>query len=128
MQLTKADSGYWKDKIYYLVKFKNEYVCFIAIKDPDDEGNHWTVWSDNMDSGFMEDYPIENVLKEMAWKYVDSCSNCGSCSGGNRKMIFGREFDRVCGCTFRIDNSNQEGLLFMKKMVEIRKEEILKRL
>ena len=27
------DNGYWKDKIYYLIKFKNEGICFIVIKD-----------------------------------------------------------------------------------------------
>lgn len=35
------DNGYWKEKIYYLCKFKDEYVCFIAIKDPDEPENHW---------------------------------------------------------------------------------------
>ena len=28
------DNGYWKDKIYYLIKYKNEGICFILIKDP----------------------------------------------------------------------------------------------
>ena len=26
------DNGYWKDKIYYLIKYKNEGICFIVIK------------------------------------------------------------------------------------------------
>ena len=39
-------------------------------------------------------------------------------------MIFGKEFDKVCGCTFRIDNPNSEDLKFMKIMVQIRKKEI----
>ena len=39
-------------------------------------------------------------------------------------MIFGKEFDDVCGCTFRIDNPKQEDLSFLKKMVEIRVKEI----
>ncbi len=120
MEFVKGD-GYWKDKIYYIIRFNTECVCFIAIKDPDDKGNHWTVWSDDMDSIFMKDYPIEHGLKEIAWKHVDDCGNCGSCSGGRHKVIFGKEFEKVCGCTFRIDNPNAEDLQFMKKMVEIRK-------
>ena len=38
------DNGYWKNKIYYLIKFQNKYMCFIAIKDPDEKDNFWTVW------------------------------------------------------------------------------------
>lgn len=81
-----------------------------------------------MDSDWLGDYPIENNLKEIAWKHVDSCGNCGSCGGGRKKIIFGKEFASVCGCTFRIDNPNKEDLLFIKKMVEIRKKEILNEL
>jgi hypothetical protein len=120
------DNGYWKDKIYYMIKFNTEFVCFIAIKDPDEKDNHWTVWSDDMESISLEDYPIDKELKEIAWNHVDGCGNCGSCSGGRRKVIFGKEFDKVCGCTFRIDNPTIGYLQFMEKMVEIRKKEILK--
>lgn len=119
------DNGYWKDKIYYIIKFNDECVCFIAIKDPDEEGNRWTVWSDDMDSISPVDYPVENELKETAWKHVDGCGRCGSCGGGRPKVVFGKEFAEVCGCTFRIDNPDAEDLQFMKKMVEIRKKEII---
>lgn len=124
MELVK-DNGYWKDKIYYIVKFNTECVCFIAIKDPDEKDNRWTVWSDDMDSISSENFPIEYELKEMAWKHVDGCGNCGSCGGERRKLIFGKEFDKVCSCTFRIDNPNIDDLRFVKKMVEIRTKEIL---
>jgi len=119
------DEGYWKDKIYYIIKLNDKCVCFIAIKDPDEPGNHWTVWSDDMSSISLADYPIKSELKKIAWSHVDGCGNCGSCAGGKPKIIFGKEFAKVCGCTFRIDNPSAEDLRFMKKMVSIRKEEIL---
>jgi hypothetical protein len=118
------DNGYWKNKIYYIIKFNNECVCFIAIKDPDEKDNHWTVWSDDMDLISPDDFPVDKELKESAWKHVDICGNCGSCGGGRHKVIFGKEFEKVCGCTFRIDNPNADDLQFMKKMVEIRMKEI----
>jgi hypothetical protein len=121
----EKDEGYWKDKIYYIIKFQDECICFIAIKDSDEPGNNWTVWSDDMDSISLEDYPIEKRLREIAWSHVDGCGNCGSCGGGKPKVIFGKDFPKVCGCTFRIDNPNAEDLQFMKKMAEIRKSEIL---
>lgn len=41
-----------------------------------------------------------------------------------QKNIFGKVFDDVCGCTFRIDNSTQSDLPFLKKMIELRIAEI----
>ena len=121
----KDNGAYWKDKIYYWVKQGDDCVCYIAIKNPDEERNHWTVWSDDMGSEWLEKDYVGDVVKEAAWRYVDHCGHCGSCGGGRRKVIFGKEFDDVCGCTFRIDNPKNDDLLFMKKMVEIRKKEIL---
>ncbi len=123
----KDDSECWKDKIYYWVKPDNESddcVCFIAIKDPDEKNNHWTVWSDDMSSDCLARYNVDNEIKELAWKSIDHCGHCGSCSGGRRKVIFGKAFDSVCGCTFRVDNPSRDDLSFLKKMVEIRIEEI----
>lgn len=118
------DNGFWKNKIYYLVKYKNEYVCFIAIKDPDEPHNRWTVWSEDMNSEFLANHPVSEKFKEIAWKHVDKCGNCGSCSGGRHKIIFGKTFNNVCGCTFRFDNPTQNDLPVLKKIIEIRKEEI----
>ncbi|MBQ3087034.1 MAG: hypothetical protein IJC45_06850 [Clostridia bacterium] len=116
------DNGYWKDKIYYLCKFNGEYVCFISIKDPDEPENHWTIWSEG--SKAYEDATVEDCVKNAAWKHVDHCGSCGSCSGGKTKKIFGKIFDDVCGCTFRIDNATIIDLPFLKKMVELRIAEI----
>lgn len=121
----KDNGAYWKDKIYYWVKQEDDLVCFIAIKNPDEESNHWTVWSDDMGSEWLENESASDEVKEAAWKYVDYCIQCDSCGGGRRKVIFGKEFNDVCGCTFRIDNPKNEDLLFLKKMVEIRMKEIV---
>ena len=68
------------------------------------------------------------MTKKIALKHVDTCGNCGSCGGGKPKVIFGKKFDRVCGCTFRVDNPDEKELLFLKKMADIRKNEILSQL
>ncbi|WP_124100358.1 hypothetical protein [Ruminococcus sp. Marseille-P6503] len=107
------DNGYWKDKIYYLIKFRDECVCFIAIKDPDEPENLWTIWSD--DSKAYEESSVEEDIKGIAWNHVNLCGNCGSCGGGRHKIIFGRSFEKVCGCTFRIDNPKVSDLPFFKK-------------
>lgn len=115
----KDNNGYWKDKVYYWVKLGEERLCFIAIKDPEEPENLWTVWSDDS-SAYEADIPEEDV-KHIAWEHIDFCAHCGSCSGGKRKTVFGKTFDDVCGCTFRVDDPSARDLLFLKKMIEIRK-------
>ncbi len=124
----KDNCDCWKDKIYYWVKFNDKSVCFIAINDPDETDNNWTVWSDDMDFEYPENCPVDDKIKNDAWDHIDHCSNCGSCSGGRHKIIFGKEFDDVCGCTFRIDNPSFDDLPFLKAMVKIRINEIIEKL
>ena len=124
MTFYKDNCDCWKDKIYYWVKYGEKCVCFIAINDPDEPENRWTVWSDDMESELLEKYPVDNEVKERAWQHIDHCGNCGSCGGERRKVVFGREFDKVCGCTFRADNPAFDDLPFLKIMAEIRIKEI----
>ena len=119
IEFYKDNGSCWKDKIYYWLKFKNEYVAFIAIKDPDEPENLWTVWSDDI-KAFETDI-IDDKIKNTAWKHIDFCGHCGSCGGGKHKVVFGKEFSEVCGCTFRIDNPQLNDLTFLKKMVELSK-------
>ena len=113
----------WKEKIYYWVKFGEECVCFIAIKDPDEPENFWTVWSD--ESAAYENESVSDDVKVVGWSHVDLCGNCGSCGGRQGKVIFGRRFPSVCGCTFRIDNAVQNDLSFLKEMADLRIKELL---
>jgi len=120
--------GYWENKLYWLIKYKNEYVCFILINGSEDktEPEGLTIWSDDSNSNCFEDFPLEEQMKEIAWKNVDICGNCGGCDnpGGKCKTIFGKEFNNVCRTTLRFTNPDAEALEFMKKMVEIRKNDI----
>lgn len=120
----KDNGACWQNKIYYWVQSGNQCVCFLAVKDPDEPNNAWTVWSDDMSSERLSNDEAENRIKEIAWKHIDHCGHCGSCGGGRKKTVFGKEFHDVCGCTFRVDNPNYEDLIFLKKMVEIRMDEI----
>lgn len=76
-------------------------MCFIAIKNPEEKENHWTVWSADMGLEWLEESKISEKIKEPALNRVDHCGHCDSCGGGRIKVIFGKEFDDVCGCTFR---------------------------
>ena len=122
-------TGYWEDKLYWLIKYKTDYVCFILINGSEDrsEPEGWVIWSDDSGSNWFEDFPLDEHMKEIAWKHVDICGNCGDCGnpGGSRKTIFGKEFNNVCRTTMRFINPDVEALECAKKMVELRKNDIL---
>ena len=115
----KDNCDCWKDKIYYWVKHGEVFVCFIAINDPDEKENNWTVWSDTVDSECLNNHLIDCKLKEAAFKHINYCGHCNSCGGGKTKILFGKEFHSVCGCTFRIDNPLSTDLPFLKAIIEI---------
>jgi hypothetical protein len=121
--------GYWEGKLYWVIKYKDESVCFILVGAEEKPGpGPWIIWSDNSGSNWFEDFPLDEHMKEIAWKNVDICGNCGGCGnpGGSRKTIFGKEFNNVCITPMRFTNPDAGELEFVKKMGEIRKDDILR--
>jgi len=125
--------NYWKDKCYWTVRVNGEYVCFVLLNgspaQDKTEPECWVVWSDDTETAtnkWYENGPIDDRMKEIAWRHVDCC-NCGT--EGNparRRSIFGKDFDPVCASIFRFDNPDAEALECAKKMAELRKNDILK--
>ncbi len=120
-------TGYWENQLYFMVKYHNEYVCFILINGTGDESDlaPLTIWSDDSGSKWYENYPIKVHQKEIAWSNVDFCVSCGACGGGICKNIFGRTFNNVCRTTMRFVNPDEKTLEFIKRIVEIRKNDII---
>jgi len=121
--LERCQFGYWEDKFYWNAKLKDRYVCNILIND--DGENSWVIWFDGGDSDWFTNYPLDEHLKEIAWRNADFCGGCGYCSGGKRKPIFGKYFDNVCRTPVCFKNPDDEELACMKKLLEIRKNDIL---
>ena len=127
--LFERGEGYWKDKLYWVIKYKKEHVCFILMNGAEDESENegWTIWSDDSDSNCFADFPLDEHLREIAWENVDICANCGSCNnpGGTMKRVFGKEFNHVCITTMKFINPDSDALKCVKKIVELRKNGIL---
>ncbi|MHC1696047.1 MAG: hypothetical protein AB9835_12435 [Eubacteriales bacterium] len=128
MQFELSKTDYWRDKQYWYVKYHDEFIGFILIngyapvKD-ETEPEGWVFWTDNYISPIFADFPLEEGLKEAAYKHVD----IGTCGGGLTVNLFGRIFTPVCnGTTFRFDNPNSEDMAVLKKLIDIRKLDILK--
>ena len=117
--------GYWVDKHYWMIKYKNEYVCFVLVGGDEGKEKSWTIWSDDSGSMWFEDYQLDEHIKEIVHANIDFCGYCGSCGGGTRKKIFGKTFD-VCRTTFRFDNPNSEAVECVKKLMDIRINSIAK--
>ena len=106
------------------MKYKDETVCQIFVNGY--EKGHWVVWSDDSGSNPFSEFPLDEHTKEVAWKNVDFCGNGGCCRDmGMRKTIFGKSFDNVCLAILRFDNPNDDAVGCMKKIVEIKKADIL---
>jgi len=127
MRFERCHEGYWADKFYWLIKYKDEYVCFIAINGAayETEPEGWIIWSEDSGSTCFEDFPLDERTREIAWSHVDVCGNCGFCAGGTRKTIFGKEFNNVCRTPMIFANPDAETLECVKSIVEIRKDDIV---
>ena len=117
--------GYWADKWYWYVKYNNQFAGYIALNYPEGQMDSWTVWSDEYNTPSFADYPLDEETKQAAWAHIDICAHCGSCEQqGTCKRLFGRDFENVCGTTFRFDNPDADALACMQKLFLIRKEDI----
>lgn len=114
--------GYWTDKLYWIVNYKDQSVCYVLISDDKDKES-WIIWSDDSGSNCFADYKINITLQEIGWKHIDFCGKCCGCDspGGKTKRVFGKDFDNVCRTTMKFINPNKEELNFVKKMIKIRK-------
>lgn len=124
---------------YWEVKYNNETVCFVWVDGSDEVPGPWTIWSaqvpgawatwsDGEHKGEYVPFPIDEHIREIAWANVNVCGNCGGCNNpsGMRKTVLGREFDNLCNSTMAFTNPDIEALNCAKKMIDIRKSEILK--
>lgn len=118
--------GYWENQLYFMVKYKNESVCYILLNGTGDEKQFspLTIWSDDSGSKWYENFNLPEELKQVAYSNIDYCVHCGSCSGGKRKIIFGREFDNVCMCVFRFTNPDEQEFNLIKELINARKKSI----
>jgi ribosomal protein S18 acetylase RimI-like enzyme len=124
---------YWEDKLYWCINYMGENVGYVLLYSPIsavDSAEPWVVWTDDSGSNWFADYPLDEQVKVIAWKNIDICGNtgeiCGGCMGRTHKKIFGKEFDNVCGITFRFNNPNGDAVECLKKLVKIRKRDIEK--
>jgi len=128
ISIERQTTGYWADKIYFICNFKEKSLCYIAINEY--EENQCFIWSDDSGSQWFNDFPLDEHTKHIAWKNVNICTNpnaCGACpqKKGTPMTIFGKEYKSVCLTSFSFSNPDTETLACMKKLFDIRKNDIM---
>ncbi|MCL2812244.1 MAG: hypothetical protein FWD25_10220 [Clostridia bacterium] len=107
------------------VSYQGKCVCYVHMDGAAEKPGPWTIWPDGDYSAEHKDVPMSECMKEIAWANVNICADCGAgCSPGNRKMIFGKEFDNVCSATMAFNNPDAETLECVKKLLEMKKRDV----
>ena len=100
---------------------------FIIINGFDDFPGPWTMWLGANNIGEHLEIPADKYTKEFAWSHVSPCGSCGGdCSPGTLTKIFGKDFENVCQHNLIFINPDAEVVECIKKIIDIRKIDILK--
>lgn len=123
---------------YLDVHYHGKNVCSILITGADQAPGPWTIWSDQEPGAWIawsdeddvterEDFPVDEQTKEVVWAHVNYCASCGgSCSPGKTKTVLGKKFHGLCSSAVAFTNPDAEALDCAKRMVEARKNDILR--
>ena len=111
------------------ISYKGNAVCYMHLDGGKDYPSPWTIWTQGDYSLEHEDMPIDEHMKEIAWANINVCGSCGSdCSPGALKVIFGKEFENVCSADMAFYIPDAETLECVKKLLDMRKNDIIKSL
>ena len=63
-------TGYWEKQLYWMIKYRNQFVCFILINGtgPEKKFSPFTIWSDDSSSNWFEKFPLDEHMKKIAWR------------------------------------------------------------
>jgi len=107
------------------ISYKDKEVCYMHIGGAERPGP-WTIWIEGGDySGEREDVPIDEHTKKIAWANINPCEKCSGCNPETPKTIFGKKFDNLCNAEMAFYIPDTEKIECVKKLIEMRKREIL---
>ena len=103
------------------IVFNGDVLAWMHMDGKPDLPGPWTIWPDligTVPDGFI----FDEKMIEVAWQNINICASCGGgCSPGNKKSIFGKDFDNVCGAILAFTDPGCESLECIKKLMEMRK-------
>ena len=114
----------WGENIW-LAKKKGKIVCYINVF-PSHSPDFWMQVLIHGNLGEHAAMPVDEHIKEFAWANMTSCGDCGAKCGAEkrRRIVFGKEFDRVCSDTLWLNNPDAATFDCIKIITDIRKNDI----
>ncbi|MCL2364393.1 MAG: hypothetical protein FWC71_07010 [Defluviitaleaceae bacterium] len=108
---------------YSAFEYEGKWVCIIIIMDIDGAPG-WVVFDNPLTK--LDDFPLDEQfahLKDFAWASAHVCGKCGCGSQpGQKKLIFGKEFDNICTSEAAFWNPDAAAVKNMISMIDIWKE------
>jgi len=99
---------------------------YIVANGSDDFPGPWTMWFGVSNIGEYAETPIDECVKTFAWKHVSPCGNCGKeCAPATNTKVFGKDFENTCQSNLLLVNPNEEAVEYMKKLIDIKKNDII---
>jgi len=100
------------------VTYKGKTFTYIHMDGEPEMPGPWTIWPDGDFSRMPEGFAFDETIKKIAWANVNPCGNCGSkCAPGSRKIVFGKEFDNLCGSVFAFHNPDADTMECVKQLL-----------
>jgi len=85
------------------------------------------MWFGENNIGEHSEIPIDEYIKEFAWKHVSPCGNYGKeCTPATNTKVFGKVFENTCQSNLLLVNPDAEAVKCMKKLVDIKVNDIAK--
>ena len=99
---------------------------FIFINGAGDFPGPWTMWLGAENIGRYSEAPED--IKEFAWSHVSPCGSCGGkCTPGVNAKIFGKDFENTCQSNLLFVNPDAGTVKSIKKIIDIKLNDILKK-
>jgi len=99
---------------------------YIVINGTDEIPGPWTFWFNASNLGEHSKSPIDEHVKEFAWNHVSPCGKCiHECNATADTIILGKKFENTCQSNLIFVNPDAEAIEFMKKLVDIKKVDIV---
>jgi len=109
------------DENHSQVIFGGKTLAYIHMDGNAEMPGPWSVWPEGNFSDVPQGYDFDESMKEVAWKHINFCGKCGQpCAPGKPRILFGKEFDGVCGSAMVFTDPSGDDLVCLQKSLMMR--------
>ena len=119
-------NGMTIDVVTTVFSYLGKEVCCLTLDGNSHPAGPWSIYWMTFDIYEQDDFKVDEQLKKFALDHIHFCST-GHCdnSPGKPRTIFGNKYDNVCYCSLHFKTPDAEALEKIKKLVELRKHNII---